>query len=98
MIREVIKPKSTRLTIDIPAEYIDNEIELIVFPRTKMQRLSKLKNYNISTLGGSLNKYSNPTKIQLEDKAWEMHIMDKYKTFDKKLNKCILNITKTQLG
>ena len=32
MIREVIRPKTQSYTIDIPAEYLDKEIEIIVFP------------------------------------------------------------------
>jgi len=34
---------------------------------------------DILSLAGSLNKYANPSKIHLEDKAWEMHIVEKYK-------------------
>ena len=34
---------------------------------------------DISSLAGALNKYADPSKIHLEDKAWEMHIVEKYK-------------------
>ena len=37
------------------------------------------KNQNdISSLGGSLHKYADSSKMELEDKAWELHIKDKY--------------------
>jgi len=32
MIREVIRPKTQSYTIEIPPEYLDREIEIIVFP------------------------------------------------------------------
>ena len=32
----------------------------------------------ISSLGGILNKYADPSKIHLEDKAWENHVEEKY--------------------
>ncbi|MCK9337708.1 MAG: hypothetical protein M0P43_07755 [Arcobacteraceae bacterium] len=38
------------------------------------------KNSNdLSSLGGILNKYADISKIDLEEKAWELHISDKYK-------------------
>ncbi len=37
------------------------------------------KKETISSLAGSLNKYADPSKIHLEDKAWEMHVTEKYK-------------------
>ena len=30
---------------------------------------------DISSLAGALSKYADPSKIHLEDKAWEMHII-----------------------
>ncbi|MDQ7047478.1 MAG: hypothetical protein Q9M39_07605 [Sulfurovum sp.] len=37
------------------------------------------KNQNdISSLGGSLNKYADSSKMELEDKAWELYVDDKY--------------------
>lgn len=40
---------------------------------------SSVHKQDISTLGGILNKYADSSKIHLEDKAWEMHVMEKYK-------------------
>ena len=82
MIREIIKPTNNNFTITIPNEYINQEIEFILFPLNSNEIIETTykpnKKQDISTLGGSLNKYANPSKIELEDKAWDLHIMDKY--------------------
>jgi len=36
------------------------------------------KKETISSLAGALNKYADPSKVHLEDKAWEMHVIEKY--------------------
>ena len=79
MIREVIKPQQNTLTINIPNSYIDREIEFIMFPLDEQEETEESKQQNILSVGGSLNKYADSSKIDLEDKAWELHIMDKYK-------------------
>ena len=81
MIREVIRPQYNNFTINIPNSYINREVEFIMFPLDEAEIVDEAKKQNISILGGSLNKYSNPSKIDLEDKAWELHIEDKYKWF-----------------
>jgi len=79
MIREIIKPKDTHLIINIPKEYIGQEVEYIIFPLHKVSKDKKVeKEDKIDSLGGILNKYANPSKMELEDKAWEFHIMDKF--------------------
>ena len=81
MIRKIIKPKSTNLVIDIPKEYIGQEIEYIVFPiNNKVNKQNNIK--NISSLKGALHKYADPSKRELEDKAWKLHIKEKYKIDD----------------
>ncbi len=77
MIREIIKAEDNILTIKIPQEYVGREIEYIVFP-VNSDTKKETKNSNISMLAGSLNKYADPSKRELEDKAWELHIMDKF--------------------
>jgi len=79
MIREIIKPQQNSFTINIPNSYIDKEIEFIMFPLNEQDIIKEPKQHNISSLGGSLNKYADSSKIDLEDKAWELHITDKYK-------------------
>jgi len=79
MIREVIRPQYNNFTINIPDSYIDKELEFIMFPLDEQDKVQELKEQNISTLGGSLSKYADPSKMDLENKAWELHIMDKFK-------------------
>ena len=50
-----------------------------MFPLDEPEIVDEVKKQNISVLAGSLNKYSNPSKMGLENKAWELHITDKYK-------------------
>ncbi len=80
MIREIIKPRYENFTIKIPREYINKEVEFIMFilDENKIIKPNKVKN-KIELLGGVLNKYANLSKMKLENKAWEMHIMDKYR-------------------
>ena len=79
MIRKVMRPQDTNITIEIPTNYINREVEFIMFPLDEFETINKNKKQDISVLGGSLSKYANISKIDLEDKAWEMHIMNKYK-------------------
>ncbi len=74
MIREIIRPTDNKLTIDLPEEYIGKEIEYIIFPVKNHEEKTEEKNFDISSLGGSLKQYANPQKAELENKAWELHI------------------------
>jgi len=78
MIREIVKPEDTNLTINIPEDYVGQEIEYIVFPISKSSTQKVKNNDDIESLGGILNKYADPSKIELEDKAWELHVLDKF--------------------
>ena len=81
MIREIIEPKSNELTIKIPKEYINKKVEFIMFSLDEQESINKPKtdSKKLESLGGRLNKYADKNKIALENKAWELHIMDKYK-------------------
>ena len=79
MIREIIRPHQNNFTINIPNSYIDQEIEFIMFPLNEQEEIKQIEQQDISIIGSSLNKYADSSKIDLEDKAWELHIMDKYK-------------------
>ncbi len=78
MIREIVKPKDTNLTINIPEDYVGQEIEYIVFPISKSSTPKVKNNDGIESLGGILNKYADPSKIELEDQAWKLHVIDKF--------------------
>ena len=69
MIRKIRKPKSTNLVINIPKEYIGQEIEYIVFPINNKVDNKQNNSKNISSLKGALHKYADPLKRELEDKA-----------------------------
>ena len=80
MIREIIRPQHTNITIDIPTEYIDRDIELILFPieaKEKMKNSKKSKTKK--SLRGIFSQYADKSKIALEDSAWQNHIIEKFK-------------------
>jgi hypothetical protein len=80
MIREVIRPQHTTLTINIPTSYIDKEVEFIMFPLDEKETTQKSKTKK--SLKGVFNNYADNSKIPLEDNAWQDYIMDKYKQND----------------
>ncbi len=75
MIREIIKAEDTKLTIEIPQEYVGREIEYIIFPIKDHQRK---ENKEITSLGGILHQYADTDKQKLEDKGWELQVVDKF--------------------
>jgi len=79
MIREIIKPQQNQIILNIPDDYVNKEVEFIIFPLEEKKEYKIKNKKNILSLAGSLGKYANPDKINLENKAWEMHIMEKYK-------------------
>jgi len=50
-----------------------------MFPLDEQEKVQEGIYQDISLLGGCLNKYAHSSKIEFEDKAWELHVMDKYK-------------------
>jgi len=76
MIREVIKPQSTHITINIPKSYINKEIEFIMFEVNENINKNSKKN---KSLRGVFNKYANSSKIDLENSAWKNHIIEKFR-------------------
>jgi len=79
MIREVIVPQYTNLTINIPTSYIDREIEIIIFPIDKDETIQNCKAKKRKSLRGIFNKYADNSKVSLEESAWKNHIIDKFK-------------------
>ena len=85
MIREIIEPKSNELTIKIPKEYINKKVEFIMFALDEEEKVikeEKKSNKKMNSLRGVFNKYADSQKVALEDKAWELHVMDKFKKND----------------
>jgi hypothetical protein len=79
MIREVIKPQYTNFSIDIPANYINREVEFIMFPLDEKESIQVVKQKNNKSLRGVFNKYADNLKIDLENTAWKNHIIKKFK-------------------
>ena len=80
MIREIIRPQYTNLTINIPTEYIDRDIELILFPIEAKEKMQSSKRRETKkSLRGVFNQYADQSKIPLEDSAWQDHIIEKFK-------------------
>lgn len=50
MIREFIKPKQNKISIDIPDDYINKKLELLIFPIDKVNVKKKKKISNIGRL------------------------------------------------
>lgn len=73
MIREVIRPQHTSLTIDIPTDFIDKDVELILFTLDE-----KPKAKNKKSLKGVFNKYADKSKQLQENSAWKKHLEAKY--------------------
>ncbi len=79
MIREIIKPTDKNVNIQIPDEYINREIEFIMFP---ISEISTQKKKDKKSLKGSFSKYADSAKRVLENKAWQMHVVEKFKLDD----------------
>ncbi len=83
MIREIIRPQYTNLTIKIPTEYIGRDIELIIFPIDKDKIVQDEKKSKVKkSLRGIFNQYANKSKATLEADAWKNHIVEKFKQHD----------------
>ena len=78
MIREVIKPQYTSITIEIPTSYIDKELECIITPLDEKNTQRK----NSKSLRGVFHKYTDSAKVSLENSAWQDHIINKFKQDD----------------
>ena len=83
MIREVIRPQYTSFTITIPTHYIDREIEFIMFPIDKGEySAKKAKSKYRKSLRGVFHQYADKSKTLLEDNAWQMSVVDRFKNND----------------
>ena len=76
MVRDIIRPEDTKMTIDIPPHYVGRRIEYIVFPLDSEERPVRRKR----SLKGALKAYADPAKRKLEATAWQEHIQKTYET------------------
>lgn len=82
MIREVIRPQQRDFHITIPADYINKVVEFIMFPLDEQEVIEKSKTPTKKSLRGVFNRYADESKIALEDKAWQMNVVAKFKNHD----------------
>jgi len=82
MIREIIRPQHTNFTINIPTNYIDREVEFIMFPLDEKEIAQDNKEKKKKSLKGVFSQYADSSKVTLEDSAWKNNIMDKFKQND----------------
>jgi hypothetical protein len=79
MIREIIRPTNNNFTIVIPNEYINQEVEFIMFPLGSNEISNKKQAKKLQkSLKGVFSIYADNSKIDLESKAWQNHIVEKY--------------------
>jgi FtsZ-binding cell division protein ZapB len=79
MIRKILRPSSNNFTISIPNEYVNQEVEFIMFLLERDELVKEKKQQDHKSLRGIFNQYADNSKLHLEDKAWQNHIVDKYK-------------------
>ena len=82
MIREVIRPTQNDFHIYIPTEYLNKDVEFIMFPLDEQEYVQKVKTVKQKSLRGIFNIYADDTKIALEDNAWQLSVVNKFKKHD----------------
>jgi len=62
-----IHPKSKKITIEIPEEFIGQDLRVEVKPKSSLDEL-----------GGSIKVSKEKIDYELESKAWELAVLEKY--------------------
>ena len=74
MLRMIIKPESNSYVIDIPKEYINTEVEILVLPFTYDKTITlKNNNKNIFEKTSGILKHKNIDPVQ-----WQKDIRSEY--------------------
>ncbi len=82
MIREVIRPTQNDFHIYIPSEYLNKDVEFIMFPLDEQEHVKKAEVVKEKSLRGVFNLYTDDTKVALEDNAWQLSTVNKFKKHD----------------
>lgn len=82
MIREVIRPVQNDFHIYIPTEYLNKDVEFIMFPLDEQENVTKIETSKDESLRGVFNVYTDDTKLDLEDNAWQLSVINKFKKHD----------------
>jgi hypothetical protein len=64
MIREIIKPTSNTYTISIPKKYINQQVEILIFPVSANEKKSSKEKVFLETSGILKDKKIDPIKWQ----------------------------------
>lgn len=64
MIREIIKPTSNTYTISIPKKYINQQVEILIFPIPADEKKSGKEKVFLETFGILKGKKIDPIKWQ----------------------------------
>ncbi len=64
MIREIIKPTSNTYTISIPKKYINQQVEILIFPVSANEKKSGKEKVFLETSGILKDKKIDPIKWQ----------------------------------
>jgi hypothetical protein len=74
MIREVIRPTQNDFHIYIPTEYLNKDVEFIMFPLDEREHVQKVETVKQKSLRGIFNAYAVDAKIVLEENAWQLSV------------------------
>jgi len=91
MVRTITKPIAPRINLSIPAEYVGEEVEILVFPVNGKESFPEFAavtegpdsfpNVSVKAVKhsafGRLKAYANPSLIQEEEGAWERATAEK---------------------
>ncbi|MFA6291521.1 MAG: hypothetical protein WC637_07050 [Victivallales bacterium] len=77
-IRDIVEVKSNHIDYDLPHGFSSGKVELIIMPYDKRKMFQSEKKQSKASIRGSLRKYSNPSLINIEKKAWSMAVRDKH--------------------
>jgi len=82
MIREVIRPIKNDFHIYIPTEYLNKDVEFIMFPLDEQDHIQEVKTNKIKSLRGIFNQYADDNKVALENDSWQLSVINKFKKHD----------------
>ena len=68
MIREIVRPTSDKIFIDIPDEYINKEVEILIFAISETKR-ARLENGELDKIIGKKVKPKIQYRLKMEDEV-----------------------------
>jgi len=68
VIREIVRPTSDKIFIDIPDEYINKEVEILIFAISETKR-ARLENGELDKIIGKKVKPKIQYRLKMEDEV-----------------------------